>query len=87
MGDHEAIQMCIDMAEQAIDLAEEQLMIGMRQEHYNDIEYSEAQSLLNTALMELDKLERIAIPEHKDELYRTKLKVLQLQNKMIITPH
>lgn len=87
MGDHEAIRMCIDMAEQAIDLAEEQLLIGMRQEHYNDIEYSEAQALLNTTLMELEKMEHLAIPEHRDEIYRTKLKVLQLQNQMIITPH
>jgi Protein of unknown function (DUF2524) len=87
MGDRSAIQETLSMAQEAVDLAKEQLNISRLQESYNGIEYSQAQQLLETATMEIEKLERLAVPEQKDELYRKRLQIQQLQNEMIITPH
>jgi hypothetical protein len=87
MGDRSAIQETLLMAQEALDLAKGQLDISRLQESYNGIEYSQAQQLLETATMEVEKLERLAVPEQKDELYRKRLQLQQLQNEMIITPH
>ncbi len=87
MGDRSSIDKTIEMAQEALGYAQEQFDLGQQQEHYNDIEYSQAQQLLETALMELEKLERLAVPEQKEELYRTRIQLQQLQSKMIITPH
>ncbi|GGE77865.1 DUF2524 family protein [Priestia taiwanensis] len=87
MGDRSAIQETLSMAQEAMDLAKEQLDIGRLQESYNGIEYSQAQQLLETATLEVEKLERLAVSEQKDELYRKRLQLQQLQNEMIITPH
>lgn len=87
MGERQSIDKSIELAQETLVYAEEQLYIGQLQEHHNDVEYSEAQQLIETAMIELEKLEGIATPEQKEELYRMRLQLQQLQSKMIITPH
>lgn len=77
----------VQKAKQAYDYAVEQLEIGMRQEHYNDIEYSQAQAGIEEALIELEKVANLANAENKDEFYRLRRQLTQLQHQMIITPH
>ncbi|PGS56425.1 DUF2524 family protein [Bacillus sp. AFS041924] len=77
----------VKKAKEAYDYAVEQLEIGMRQEHYNDIEYSQAQAGVEAALIELEKVANLANAENKDEFYRLRRQLTQLQHQMIITPH
>ena len=77
----------VQKAKEAYDYAVEQLEIGMRQEHYNDIEYSQAQAGIEEALIELEKVANLANAENKDEFYRLRRQLTQLQHQMIITPH
>jgi Protein of unknown function (DUF2524) len=77
----------IQKAKDAYDYAVEQLEIGMRQEHFNAIEYSEAQAGVEQAIIELEKVANLANAENKDEFYRLRRQLTQLQHQMIITPH
>ena len=77
----------VQKAKEAYDYAVEQLEIGMRQEHYNDLEYSQAQAGVEEALIELEKVANLANAENKDEFYRLRRQLTQLQHQMIITPH
>ncbi|MFD4703295.1 DUF2524 family protein [Gottfriedia sp. NPDC058432] len=77
----------VQKAKEAYDYAVGQLEIGMRQEHYNDIEYSQAQAGIEEALIELEKVANLANAENKDEFYRLRRQLTQLQHQMIITPH
>lgn len=77
----------IERANQAYEYAQQQLELGMKQEHYNDIDYSEAQSQLEEAIINLTQVERIANRENRDEFTRLRLRLMDLQNRMIITPH
>ena len=77
----------VQKAKQAYDYAVQQLEIGMRQEHFNGIEYSDAQQQLELAIIELDKVGRLANSENKDEFNRLRRQLTQLQHQMIITPH
>ncbi|PGL69187.1 DUF2524 family protein [Bacillus sp. AFS055030] len=87
MTDRNFGQEQVQKAKQAYDYAVEQLEIGMRQEHYNDIEYSQAQAGIEEALIELEKVANLANAENKDEFYRLRRQLTQLQHQMIITPH
>ncbi len=77
----------VQQAKNAYDYAVEQLEIGMRQEHVNGIEYSDAQQQLEQAIMELEKVERIANIENRDEFNRLRRQLTELQHQMITTPH
>ena len=77
----------IQQAKKAMDYAAEQLEIGMRQEHYNDIEYSDAQMKLEQAIRGLTQVEHLANRENRDEFSRLRIQMEQLKNQMVVTPH
>ncbi|GAA3320284.1 hypothetical protein GCM10020331_030640 [Ectobacillus funiculus] len=55
MTTRDSLNQCIDNAEQALQYAKEQLDRGKQQEHYNMMEYSDAQLQLEQAVMALEK--------------------------------
>lgn len=87
MAERHAIERCINEAEQAMEYAKQQLELGMRQEHYNKMNYSDAQLQLEKAYTEMETMEHYATAEQRDQLYRARLAVQQLQHQMIVTPH
>jgi hypothetical protein len=87
MTDRYSIDQCIHQAEEALKYGKEQLEEGMKQEHYNKMNYTDAQLQLEQAYLEVEKMERHASAEQKERLYRTRLQIQQLQNQMITTPH
>ncbi|MBD2786849.1 DUF2524 family protein [Xenorhabdus sp. 3] len=74
-------------AEQAVEYAKEQLDQGMRQEHYNTMEYSDAQLQLEQAYNDLQTMQQHANDEQREQLNRARMAIRQLQHQMIITPH
>lgn len=87
MAERQSLESYITQAEQAVEYAKEQLDLGMRQEHYNTMEYSDAQLQLEQAYNELQTMQQHANDEQREQLNRARMAIRQLQHQMIITPH
>ncbi|EEK41907.1 hypothetical protein bcere0002_46860 [Bacillus cereus ATCC 10876] len=87
MAERQSLESYITQAEQAVEYAKEQLDQGMRQEHYNTMEYSDAQLQLEQAYNDLQTMQQHANDEQREQLNRARMAIRQLQHQMIITPH
>ncbi|PDY93083.1 YtzC family protein [Bacillus toyonensis] len=87
MAERQSLESYITQAEQAVEYAKEQLDLGMRQEHYNTMEYSDAQLQLEQAYNDLQTMQQHANDEQREQLNRARMVIRQLQHQMIITPH
>ena len=87
MAERQSLESYITQAEQAVEYAKEQLDLGMRQEHYNTMEYSDAQLQLEQAYNDLQTMQQHANDEQRELLNRARMAIRQLQHQMIITPH
>ncbi|MES9663328.1 hypothetical protein CN941_15585 [Bacillus cereus] len=87
MAERQSLEEYITQAEQAVEYAKEQLDQGMRQEHYNTMEYSDAQLKLEQAYNDLQTMQQHANDEQREQLNRARMAIRQLQHQMIITPH
>ncbi|AWC30219.1 YtzC family protein [Bacillus cytotoxicus] len=87
MAERQSLEAYITQAEQAMEYAKEQLDIGSRQEHYNTMEYSDAQLKLEQAYNDLQVMQQHANDEQREQLNRVRMAIRQLQHQMIITPH
>ncbi|MEC3157661.1 YtzC family protein [Bacillus thuringiensis] len=87
MAERQSFESYITQAEQAVEYAKEQLDQGMRQEHYNTMEYSDAQLQLEQAYNDLQTMQQHANDEQREQLNRARMAIRQLQHQMIITPH
>ncbi|MBG9529660.1 hypothetical protein ABE48_00230 [Bacillus thuringiensis] len=87
MAERQSLESYITQAEQAVEYAKEQLDQGMRQEHYNTMEYSDAQLQLEQAYNDLQTMQKHANDEQREQLNRARMAIRQLQHQMIITPH
>ena len=87
MAERQSLESYITQAEQAVEYEKEQLDLGMRQEHYNTMEYSDAQLQLEQAYNDLQTMQQHANDEQREQLNRARMAIRQLQHQMIITPH
>ncbi|WP_166694786.1 YtzC family protein [Bacillus cereus] len=87
MAERQSLESYITQAEQAVEYAKEQLEQGMRQEHYNTMEYSDAQLQLEQAYNDLQTMQQHANDEQREQLNRARMAIRQLQHQMIITRH
>jgi hypothetical protein len=67
--------------------AKNQYQEGALQGHYHDVEYSEAMLELEDLYNQLLQLYNSANPQQKELLYRKRLQLQDLQNKMILLNH
>ncbi|MBD8006040.1 YtzC family protein [Bacillus norwichensis] len=87
MTTRQSIDNFINRCESVILFAEEQYEEGNRQEHYHDMDYSEAMNDLEMVLQQLHKMTASANAQQREQLHRVRLKIQQLQNKMILLNH
>ncbi|MBM7704850.1 YtzC family protein [Metabacillus iocasae] len=87
MATRQSVDKLMQQCEDAMCFAKEQLQNGMQQEHYNGTEYTSAQLGLENAYKELEELAHSANPQQREQLYRMRLQIQQLQNEMIVTEH
>lgn len=87
MTTRQSIDNFINRCESAILYAEEQYDEGSRQEHYHDVEFSDALHELEAILLQLKKMTESANAQQREQLHRVRLKIQQLQNKMILLDH
>lgn len=84
MATRQSIDDCLNRCESAILAAEEQYENSLRQGHYHDAEFSDAQQMLESITLELEKLSDSSNAQQREQLYRKNLQIQQLQNKMIL---
>lgn len=58
--------------------------MNLRQEHYNEDEFSKAQLMLEDAVNELEKLKDVANDQQRERLDRARVQIQSLQNQMIL---
>ncbi|WEZ09215.1 YtzC family protein [Priestia flexa] len=87
MATRQSVDKLLQQCEDALRYAQSQLSEGMKQEHYNDTEYTKAQLGLENAYKELEGLAHSANDQQREQLYRMRLQIQQTQNQMILTEH
>jgi predicted DNA-binding protein YlxM (UPF0122 family) len=87
MATRQSIQDCIQRCEDAMRSAQEQYKAGSQQEHYHNVEYTDALQGLEGAYNEICKLAFSSNDQQRDQLHRMRLQLQQLQNEMILLDH
>mgnify|MGYP000871645563 CR=1 FL=1 len=73
--------------QQTVEFAQEQFIEDLKQGHFHDQEYSEAQQRLEDQYNELMAVYRSANAEQRDRLHRMRLQIQSLQNEMTLLDH
>ncbi|WP_335871337.1 YtzC family protein [Bacillus sp. 2205SS5-2] len=87
MATRESVEACLHQCADAIRCAQEQYTTGAKQAHYHDEEYSHALQGLESASIELERINASANHQQQEQLHRMRLQVQQLQNEMILLNH
>ncbi|MTH54485.1 DUF2524 family protein [Bacillus mangrovi] len=87
MATRESVEEYMQTCTDTYNYAKEQFESGAKQEHYHDEEYTKAQSMLEDAVNDLNKLTLSCNDQQKEQLYRMRLQLQQLQNEMILQRH
>jgi len=87
MTTRKAMEKFLSKCEQTLEFAEEQYIDGLKQGHYMDNEYSQAQAMLEDAYNELLAIYRSSNSQQRERLHRMRLKIQDLQNKMTLLDH
>ncbi|PLR68519.1 YtzC family protein [Bacillus sp. UMB0893] len=87
MATRQSVTECLERCTNSYDYAQNQYTEGAKQEHYNDTEYTKAQQMLEDAVNECNSMTLSANDQQKEQLYRMRLQLQQLQNEMILLDH
>ncbi|QNG60850.1 YtzC family protein [Bacillus sp. PAMC26568] len=87
MATRQSVTECLERCTNSYDYARNQYTEGSKQEHYNDTEYTKAQQMLEDAVNECNSMTLSANDQQKEQLYRMRLQLQQLQNEMILLDH
>ncbi|WLR41170.1 DUF2524 family protein [Bacillus carboniphilus] len=84
MATRTSIDELLTKCEQAIEYAEHEYEQGAMQEHYNSEEFSQVQQLLEQRFQDLIKMENSSSPQQKEQMYRMRLRLQDIQNDLIL---
>jgi len=87
MATRQSIGMCIQQCENALNYAQDQYQDGSRQEHYEDETYVQSQATLQEAMNDLEKLLGSANDQQREQLYRMRMQLQQMQYNMVRLNH
>ncbi|WP_170007987.1 YtzC family protein [Bacillus fonticola] len=87
MATRRSIDECLQHCEDTLRNAQDQYKDGLRQEHWDDNEYTSSLQQVEATLKELDVMNNSANKQQKEQLYRMRLQLQQLQNEMILLDH
>jgi hypothetical protein len=87
MATRDSIDHFLQTCENVILKAQEQYQEGALQGHYHDVEYREAMQELENLYNEWLQLYNSANPQQREQLYRKRLQIQDMQNKMILLNH
>lgn len=84
MATHEQVKEQLQQVDEILQLAEEQLNSAKQVQGGDEIKYDEAQLQLEQINNHIERLLMSATPEQRDQLFRARQQVNQMQNKMIL---
>jgi len=82
-----SIDECLQRCDNAIQQAQEQYTDGLRQEHYQDLDYTSALQQLEASYNEVCQLANSSNSQQREILHRKRLQLQALQNQMILLNH
>jgi polyhydroxyalkanoate synthesis regulator phasin len=87
MTTRQSMDQLLEHCEGSLQYARNQLSEGKKQEHYNDTEFTKAQQQLENAYKELEEFSHSANAQQREQLYRMRLQIQNMQNEMVLTDH
>jgi esterase/lipase len=87
MATRNSMDECIQKCEDAIRYAQQQYKAGSQQEHYHDVEYTQAMQQLEEAVNDVAHMANSANSQQREQLHRMRLQLQTLQNEMILLDH
>lgn len=87
MATRKSIDECLQRCDSAIQQAEDQYTEGLRQEHYHDLDYTNALQQLEASYNEVCQLANSSNSQQREILHRKRLQLQALQNQMILLNH
>ena len=84
MATRKSMGECMERCANAIEFAEKQYNDYAKQEHYNDLEYTEALVGLENSYNELKAMDHSANDQQRDMLNRMKIQVQDIQHAMVV---
>ncbi|MBM7648063.1 polyhydroxyalkanoate synthesis regulator phasin [Bacillus ectoiniformans] len=87
MATRQSVKQCIEQCEMALEIAMHEYKDASAQEHYNDVGFSQSQSVLEEAYSQIEDLARSANAEQREELQRMRRQIAQMQNQMVLIKH
>ncbi|MGG3914934.1 YtzC family protein [Rossellomorea vietnamensis] len=87
MATRNSMDECIQKCEDAIRYAQQQYKAGTQQEHYHDVEYTQAMQQLEEAVNDVAHMANSANSQQREQLHRMRLQLQALQNEMILLDH
>lgn len=87
MATRQSVDDYLERGTNAYDYAKQQYEQASKQEHYNDTEFTNAQQMLEDAVNDLNKLSLSSNDQQREQLYRMRIQLQDLQNDMILLRH
>ncbi|WP_226670238.1 YtzC family protein [Metabacillus litoralis] len=84
MATRQSVDEYLQRCTEALEYAQDQYQTGSQQEHYNETEYTKALQQLENAVNDINHLSLSSNDQQQDQLYRMRLQLQQIQNKMIL---
>jgi hypothetical protein len=87
MATRQSVDSMLQKCEDVMEFANDQFTMSSKQEHYNDVQYTEALQQLEDTYNEIAKLAHSANGQQREQLHRMRLQIQQMQNQMILLEH
>lgn len=87
MTTRESLEQFLNECKMTMDYVRAHLIEGSRQQHYDDVGYSNAQLELEERYNELMKMYQSANAQQREQLHRLRLQLQSLQNEMTLLDH
>lgn len=84
MTTRQAMDQFLQQCEDAIQFADQQYNEGNKQEFYGELEYTKAMQRLEEMYDDLLRMYHSANAQQREQLHRARLRLQEIQNKMII---
>lgn len=84
MATHEQVKLMLQKVDEILQFAEGELNSYKQVQGGDELKFDEAQQQLEQVNMQIERLLASATPEQRDQLFRGRQQVNQLQNKMIL---
>lgn len=84
MATRASMETLTQQVEDTVRFAEEQYKQSSLQEHYNDVDYTDALQRLETTYQDICTMAHSANGQQREQLHRMRLQIQQMQNSLVL---